>query len=167
VPNPANQIVLGAALLVGTTMVTNADPLPHIGDKSAASGAAVPSGAPNPEPPSFLARGFAGLKGMVKDVEQMLSAPDPHPVRKDIDGVVTDISKSGQPAQRSHGYSLLPNCHSVQPSPNTTIAVAINGVSRRLSGFGRSAMPFRDLIALQLPCPMQRRRATAYPRRRA
>ena len=44
-PNPAKQIVLGAALLVGTTMVTNADPLPRTGDKSAASGAAVPSGA--------------------------------------------------------------------------------------------------------------------------
>ena len=44
-PNPAKQIVLGAALLVGITMVTNADPLPHTGDKSAASGAAVPSGA--------------------------------------------------------------------------------------------------------------------------
>ena len=26
-PNPAKQIVLGAALLVGATMVTNADPL--------------------------------------------------------------------------------------------------------------------------------------------
>jgi hypothetical protein len=44
-PNPAKQIVLGAALLVGITMVTNADPLPRTGDKSAASGAAVPSGA--------------------------------------------------------------------------------------------------------------------------
>jgi hypothetical protein len=38
--NPAKQIVLGAALLVGTTMVTNADPLPRTGDKSTASGAA-------------------------------------------------------------------------------------------------------------------------------
>ena len=44
-PNPAKQIVLGAALLVGTTMVANADPLPRTGDKSATSGAAVPSGA--------------------------------------------------------------------------------------------------------------------------
>jgi len=44
-PNPAKQIVLGAALLVGTTMVANADPLSRTGDKSAASGAAVPSGA--------------------------------------------------------------------------------------------------------------------------
>ena len=43
--NPAKQIVLGAALLVGTTMVTNTDPLPRTGDKSTASGAAVPSGA--------------------------------------------------------------------------------------------------------------------------
>ena len=43
-PNPAKQIVLGAALFVGTTMVTNASPPPHTGDKSAASGAAVPSG---------------------------------------------------------------------------------------------------------------------------
>jgi hypothetical protein len=31
--------------LVGTTMVTNANPQPHIGDKSTAAGAAVPSGA--------------------------------------------------------------------------------------------------------------------------
>ena len=44
-PNTAKQIVLGAALLVGTTMVANADPLSRTGDKSAASGAAVPSGA--------------------------------------------------------------------------------------------------------------------------
>jgi hypothetical protein len=44
-PNPAKQIVLGAALLVGTTMVANAEPLSRTGDKSAASGAAVPSGA--------------------------------------------------------------------------------------------------------------------------
>jgi len=44
-PNPAKQIVLGAALLVGTTMVTNADPLTRTDGKSAASGAAVPSGA--------------------------------------------------------------------------------------------------------------------------
>jgi hypothetical protein len=44
-PNPAKQIVLGAALLVGTIMVANADPLPRTGDKSATSGAAVPSGA--------------------------------------------------------------------------------------------------------------------------
>ena len=44
-PNPANQIVLGAALLVGTTMVTNADPLTRAEGTSAASGAAVPSGA--------------------------------------------------------------------------------------------------------------------------
>jgi hypothetical protein len=42
-PNPAKQIVLGAALLVGTTIVANADPLSRTGDKSAASGAAVPS----------------------------------------------------------------------------------------------------------------------------
>ena len=46
-PNPAKQIVLGAALLVGITMVTNADPLPRAGDKSAASDAGVPSGARN------------------------------------------------------------------------------------------------------------------------
>ena len=44
-PNPAKQIVLGAALLVGITMVANADPLPRTGDKSAASDAGVPSGA--------------------------------------------------------------------------------------------------------------------------
>ena len=44
-PNPAKQIVLGAALLVGTTIVTNADPLPPTDGKSAASGAVVPSGA--------------------------------------------------------------------------------------------------------------------------
>ena len=44
-PNPATQIVLGAALLVGTTMVANADPLSRTADISAASGAAVPSGA--------------------------------------------------------------------------------------------------------------------------
>ena len=44
-PNPAKQIVLGAALLAGTAMVTNADPLPRTDGKSAASGAAVPSGA--------------------------------------------------------------------------------------------------------------------------
>lgn len=44
-PNPAKQIVLGAALLVGITMVANAEPVPPTGDKSAASGAAVPSGA--------------------------------------------------------------------------------------------------------------------------
>jgi hypothetical protein len=42
-PNPAKQIVLGAALLVAITMVANADPLPRTSDKSAASGAAVPS----------------------------------------------------------------------------------------------------------------------------
>jgi hypothetical protein len=44
-PNPAKQIVLGAALLVGITMVANADPLPRTGDKSAASDTGVPSGA--------------------------------------------------------------------------------------------------------------------------
>jgi hypothetical protein len=44
-PNPAKQIVLGTALLVGITMVANAEPVPPTGDKSAASGAAVPSGA--------------------------------------------------------------------------------------------------------------------------
>jgi len=44
-PNPAKQIVLGAALLVGITMVANADPLPRAGDKSAASDAGMPSGA--------------------------------------------------------------------------------------------------------------------------
>ena len=44
-PNPVKQIVLGAALLVGTTIVANADPLSRTVDKSAASGAAVPSGA--------------------------------------------------------------------------------------------------------------------------
>jgi hypothetical protein len=44
-PNPAKQIVLGAALLVGITMVANADPMSRTGGKSAASGAAVPSGA--------------------------------------------------------------------------------------------------------------------------
>ena len=44
-PNPAKQIVLGAALLAGTTIVANADPLSRTVDKSAASGAAVPSGA--------------------------------------------------------------------------------------------------------------------------
>ena len=43
--NPAKQIVLGAALLVGITMVTNADPLPGTGNKSTASGASMPSGA--------------------------------------------------------------------------------------------------------------------------
>lgn len=43
--NPAKQIVLGTALLVGITMVGNAEPVPPTGDKSAASGAAVPSGA--------------------------------------------------------------------------------------------------------------------------
>ena len=43
--NPAKQIVLGTALLVGITMVANAEPVPPTGDKSAASGAAVPSGA--------------------------------------------------------------------------------------------------------------------------
>jgi hypothetical protein len=46
-PNPARQIVLGAALLVGITMVANADPLPRTGDKLAASDAGVPSGARN------------------------------------------------------------------------------------------------------------------------
>ena len=44
-PNPAKQIVLGTALLVGITMVANAEPVPPTGNKSAASGAAVPSGA--------------------------------------------------------------------------------------------------------------------------
>ena len=44
-PNPAKQIVLGTALLVGITVVANAEPVPPTGDKSAASGAAVPSGA--------------------------------------------------------------------------------------------------------------------------
>jgi hypothetical protein len=44
-PNPAKQIVLGAALLASTAMVTNADPLSRTDGKSAASGAAVPSGA--------------------------------------------------------------------------------------------------------------------------
>ena len=44
-PNPAKQIVLGTALLVGITMVANAEPVPPTGDNSAASGAAVPSGA--------------------------------------------------------------------------------------------------------------------------
>jgi hypothetical protein len=44
-PNPAKQIVLGTALLVGITMVANAEPVPPTGDKSAASDAAVPSGA--------------------------------------------------------------------------------------------------------------------------
>jgi hypothetical protein len=44
-PNPAKQIVLGAALLVGTTIVANGGPLSRTADKSAASGAAVPSGA--------------------------------------------------------------------------------------------------------------------------
>ena len=44
-PNPAKQIVLGATLLVGITMVANADPLPRAGDKSAASDAGMPSGA--------------------------------------------------------------------------------------------------------------------------
>src|SRR5690242_6140556 len=43
--NPAKQIVLGAALLFGSTMVTNADPLTRTDGRSAASGAAVPSGA--------------------------------------------------------------------------------------------------------------------------
>jgi hypothetical protein len=43
--NPAKQIVLGTALLVGITMVANAESMPPTGDKSAASGAAVPSGA--------------------------------------------------------------------------------------------------------------------------
>jgi hypothetical protein len=43
--NPAKQIVLGAALLVGITTVTNADPVPRTGDKSTGSAAAVPSGA--------------------------------------------------------------------------------------------------------------------------
>jgi len=43
-PNPAKQIVLGTALLVAITMVANAEPVPPTGDKSAASGAAVPSG---------------------------------------------------------------------------------------------------------------------------
>ena len=46
-PNPAKQIVLGAAFLVGITMVANADPLPCTGDKLAASDAGVPSGARN------------------------------------------------------------------------------------------------------------------------
>jgi hypothetical protein len=41
--NPAKQIVLGAARLVGTTMVC--ERLPRTRDKSAASGAAVPSDA--------------------------------------------------------------------------------------------------------------------------
>ena len=44
-PNPAKQIVLGAALLVGTTIVVNGGPLSRTAGKSAASGAAVPSGA--------------------------------------------------------------------------------------------------------------------------
>jgi hypothetical protein len=44
-PNPAKHIVLGAALLVGTTIVVNGGPLSRTADKSAASGAAVPSGA--------------------------------------------------------------------------------------------------------------------------
>jgi hypothetical protein len=43
--NPAKQIVLSAALLVGITTVTNADPVPRTGDKSTGSAAAVPSGA--------------------------------------------------------------------------------------------------------------------------
>jgi len=43
-PNPAKQIVLGAALLVGITMVTNADPLPRADNKSVASDAGMPSG---------------------------------------------------------------------------------------------------------------------------
>jgi hypothetical protein len=43
--NPAKQIVLGTALLVGITIVANAESMPPTGDKSAASGAAVPSGA--------------------------------------------------------------------------------------------------------------------------
>ena len=43
-PHPAKQIVLGAALLVGTTMVANADPPSRTGGKPAASGAAVSSG---------------------------------------------------------------------------------------------------------------------------
>jgi hypothetical protein len=43
-PNPAKQIVLGAALLIGTTMVANADLLSRAGHKSAGSGAPVPSG---------------------------------------------------------------------------------------------------------------------------
>jgi hypothetical protein len=45
-PNPAKQIVLGAALLVSVTMVTNADPLSLTGGKSAPLAAAVPSGTP-------------------------------------------------------------------------------------------------------------------------
>jgi hypothetical protein len=47
-PDLVKQIVLGAVLLVGITMVAQADPLPRAGDKSAASGAAVPSAARQP-----------------------------------------------------------------------------------------------------------------------
>ena len=43
--NPAKQIVLGTALLVGITIVAKAEPVPPTGDKSSASRAAVPSGA--------------------------------------------------------------------------------------------------------------------------
>jgi hypothetical protein len=45
-PNPAKQIVLGAALLIGITMVTNADPLSRTDGKSVSSGATVRTGAP-------------------------------------------------------------------------------------------------------------------------
>ena len=51
-PNPAKQIVLGAALLVGTTMVANADPLPRAGDKSATSGNEVPALPPSDATPT-------------------------------------------------------------------------------------------------------------------
>jgi hypothetical protein len=44
-PNPAKQIVQSAALLVGITMVANAEPVPPTGDKPAASGPIAPSGA--------------------------------------------------------------------------------------------------------------------------
>ena len=51
-PNPAKQIVLGATLLVGTTMVANADPLPRAGDKSATSGNEVPALPPSDATPT-------------------------------------------------------------------------------------------------------------------
>lgn len=105
--NPAKQIVLGAALLVGATIVATAEPVPPTGDKSAALGAAAPSGVRQLSGNEILAVPQSDAKptrASIKLPPVSVVAPYSHPYTS---GVGPKVSSNG--GVRGEHYQVPPD----------------------------------------------------------
>jgi hypothetical protein len=130
-PNPAKQIVQSAALLVGITMVANAEPVPPTGDKSAASGPIAPSGArqlPGNEIAALPPSDAKPTRDSIKLPPISIVAPYSHPYTS---GVGTKASPNGRVMAEHY-----------QAPPDYVIDIAMHPYT---SGVGSKAGPNRAL----------------------